>query len=96
MWMVLFQRVLRQDSQRLDIDVYTPSRHPHTWGHSPTRHVDPYLYRNAPNRGVGAAGIQYWRSRGQASKDVPVARSRAPRAWTQRIPILLLFLPVPT
>lgn len=46
---------------------------------------------------VGAASIQYWRWRGQASKDVPVALTgRAPTAWTQRLPILLLSLPVPS
>lgn len=41
---------------------------------------------------VGAASVQYWRWRGQASKDIPVAlRGRAPRTWTQRLLILLLY-----
>jgi len=77
--------------------IYSKERHPHTGARSHSGHADPRLYRNSPNGGVGAASIQYWRWRGQASEDIPGAlKGRAPRAWTQRLPILLLSRPAPS
>lgn len=77
--------------------VYSEERHPHTGARSRSGRAESCLYGNSPNRGVGGAGIQYWRWRGQASEDVPGAlKGRAPRAWTQKLPILLLSLPGPS
>lgn len=78
-------------------DAYAPRTDTHTRGHRPTLGARSVFVQKFTRR-AGAASIQYWRWwRGRASKDVPVTgRGRAPRAWTQSLPVLLLSLPAPT
>lgn len=55
----------------------THSKERPTHGGTVPRGTQIHLYRNAPHRGLGAASVQYWRWRGQASKDVPVAEEQS-------------------
>lgn len=74
----LFQRARRQDFQRLDMDVDTPRGETHTRAQS-AWHLDPYLYRNAPN-GVEQQAYSTGGGGDKPARASLEPRSRAPRA----------------